>query len=284
MWLAALFAAMPVVSVGGDWHRSQTLVCSDCHTMHNSRGGAPMRYDQAGGAGANEPSDHLLRGANELTVCSYCHGGADVRAPDVVWPVPAAPTALGYVDLGGGFFNHPSGGYHRLDPTTTVMPSGGDAAVVMTCVTCHDPHGNARYRNLRTNPSGVARAAPPSLDVATTVLPDGSNPLQAYDASNMVYVAGMSQFCKDCHVAMSGHHGSDLAVSGTAEWATWNNLSISDRVRVQNPLFRTAPTSPPSPSDDDQVFCLSCHKAHGSANPGALVAPAQATICTQCHA
>jgi predicted CXXCH cytochrome family protein len=40
------------------------------------------------------------------------------------------------------------------------------------------------------------------------------------------------------------------------------------------------------PSSDDQVNCISCHKAHGSANTKALIYADAATLdstCQECH-
>jgi predicted CXXCH cytochrome family protein len=56
------------------------------------------------------------------------------------------------------------------------------------------------------------------------------------------------------------------------------------RVRVQHP---DAGTPAPPPSTGDFVFCLTCHRAHGSPNPTGLIYPDPTTpdsLCNQCHA
>ena len=46
------------------------------------------------------------------------------------------------------------------------------------------------------------------------------------------------------------------------------------------------PSDDQIPSRDDRVFCLSCHKAHGSPHESALIyadSPDMLATCQQCH-
>jgi len=283
-WLAraaalALLLAVPGARAG-EWHLAGALACTDCHTMHNAKNGQPMRYDLS-----PTPASLLLRAENATALCLACHrDSATSQAPSVSSPSNGDPP-------GGGFpadLSDPSHRAHALGPAT-VMPPDGDTAVVMTCVTCHDPHGNLAYRNLRAGPSG-ARATPAPV-VAQTVTADGTNAAQVYVRSNVRYVSGMSQWCMDCHVGLLASHSStsdlpphpwDRLVFGatSADWSAWSG-TVANRVPVQNALGRAAP------DDGDQVFCLSCHKAHGSPNPAALLyadGAVMSSTCLQCHA
>jgi predicted CXXCH cytochrome family protein len=254
--------------------------------MHNSQGGQPMRYD-----GQASPSTGLLRHANTLSLCIYCHDGSNPNAPDVIAPVAYTPNPA------GGFFSNTGGTAsataHNLGMSAAIAPGGSDS-LTLTCVSCHDIHGNANYRNLWLNPPGTGNATDVTVVVNQTVRANGSNPAQVYAASNLLYKSGMSQWCNDCHTNFHGkttgeegarspwlRHPQDQAIStGTnVDYAYWLT-AIPNRVPVQSPSDNVVPSS------DDQVFCLSCHKAHGSSNKAATIFADGATLnstCQQCH-
>ena len=271
----------------GNWHSMETLVCSDCHTIHNSQNGQPMRYD-----GAASPSPHLLRHADSLSLCLFCHDGSNAYAPDVIGPV--AYTA----DPNGGFFEN-SGSIssekgHDLNSSTPEIAPGGDDPLVLTCASCHNPHGTPNYRNLLENPPGSGNGADVPVAVSQNVLPDGFNPSSVYVPSNVIYKNGMSSWCNDCHQDFHGRsvseegisepwlrHPQDEQISGSygADYNGWSR-AIVNRVEVESPLDEIVPSS------DDKVFCLSCHKAHGSAYGSALIytdGMTKVSTCQQCH-
>jgi predicted CXXCH cytochrome family protein len=287
MLLIVVVAIFPDIARGGDWHVGGSLVCSDCHTLHDSSDGQPMRYDKQA-----TPSVSLLRNANPLSLCISCHDGSNQKAPDVIAPVT-------YVsDPPGGFFANTggiaSGNAHNLGMASSEIPPGGDNSVIMTCTTCHDPHGNSNYRNLLHKPGGAGNVPDMTVAVNQTVKANGSNPSTVYTPSNLVYKSGMSQWCGACHAVFFGksadkegiaspwlRHPSDRTISTDkhADYQHWSG-SVTNRVPVQSPGDDTIP------SGDDQVFCLSCHKAHGSSKPFGLIYADGATLpstCQQCH-
>jgi predicted CXXCH cytochrome family protein len=277
----------PVGLLSGDWHTPDQSICSDCHTMHNSENGQPMRYDLQ-----DSPAPGLLRHATALSLCIFCHDGSNPRAPDVIDPVAYVP------DPAGGYFSNTggvaSGTAHNLAMVSTEVPPGGTDSMILTCHTCHDTHGNANYRNLRPNPGGSGNTVDVTVTVAQTVKPNGSNPAQVYIPSNLVFKSGMSQWCNACHSNFHGktsgeegfqspwfRHPQDQTISTgrNVEVSYWRG-SLPDRVPVQSPTDNVIP------SDDDQVFCLSCHKAHGSRNKSTVIFADGATLnstCQQCH-
>ena len=254
--------------------------------MHNSFGGQPMRYDND-----PNPSPMLLRHASTLSLCVYCHDGSVATAPDVVAPISYVP------DAAGGFFpqqyGQQTGTAHALGLPNPVTPPGGFQSMTVVCTTCHDPHGGPNYRNLRTDPAGTGTVSI-SVMAKQTVLPDGSNPEQVYVPGNVVYKSGISEWCGACHGQFHGRtssqegvgspwfrHPQDQTISGSrhADYAGWSS-TIVNRVPV------LSPNDDSIPSTDDQIFCLSCHKAHGSANRAALFFSDGATLtstCQQCH-
>jgi predicted CXXCH cytochrome family protein len=277
----------PGAVITGDWHYGGKLACSDCHTVHDSGGNIPLRYD-----GVAAPAPSMLRAATPMALCVYCHDGSRGDAPDVIAPVTYVP------DPAGGFFANTGGTgsfkAHDLAMQPAVTAPGGTATFSLTCISCHDPHGNANYRNLRVDPTGTGGAPAVTVVAKQKVTANGSNPSAVYIPSNVTYKSGMSQWCGSCHTNFLGksmdkegvgspwlRHPSDVTISTAknVDKARWSG-TITNRVPVQSPNDDTIPSA------DDQVFCLSCHKAHGSGNPFALIYSDGSTLsstCQQCH-
>ena len=258
----------------GNWHTGSTAVCSDCHTQHNSAGGLPMRTDNN-----PNPAPILLRGATPLDLCLSCHEGTNPSAPDVIAPV-------GYLsESAAGPFPNPGGIdttiAHHLNSPTAEVPPGGSVPMILTCTTCHDPHGNDNYRNLRPDPL-QKNVTGQTVVALQFVLPNGSNPAQVYTPSNIIYKGTISTWCAKCHTDIaSSSHSVDKPIWGSqfASYTAWTSLTYP-RVPSESPLDNTVP------STDDRVTCLSCHKAHGSLNPSATIYADGATIdstCQECH-
>lgn len=283
----ALLIFLPLTLNAGDWHTTNQLICSDCHTMHNSQNGQPMRYDLL-----SSPSPHLLRHASSLSLCIYCHDGTNPDAPDVI-------SSVTYVsDPAGGFFTNTGGTAsntsHNLGMASPELSPGSSDSLILTCISCHNPHGNSSYRNLQFNPPGSGNTSDVTVVVNQTVRANGTNPAQVYIPSNLKYKSGMSQWCNDCHTNFHGRttgeegtaspwfrHPQEKQISGStdADFTYWSG-TITNRVPVQTPTDDTIP------STDDQVFCLSCHKTHGSANRSGTIFADGTTLlstCQQCH-
>ena len=254
---AALVAAIllllaPRRAEPGDWHSGALLLCSDCHTAHNSSDGTPMRYD-----GSEALTTRLLRGADQISLCLACHDGSQPGAPDVLAPVgyTANPAAGLFASRDGS-----TGFGHLLLGTPQQVPLGSQQ-MTLTCASCHDSHGNGNYRNLRGRPGGgIDPALVVSVDQAKR--PDGTNPAAVYDGANLVYRSGMSAWCVDCHdQAPTAHtaHSNDKQISGStiASFDAWSAVT-GLRVPVENPL------DPTIPSSDDRIECMTCHYGHGS--------------------
>ncbi len=258
---------------GGDWHYNASSVCSDCHTQHNSQNGQPMRTDNN-----PTPASYLLRRGTSLDLCLSCHDGSNPNAPDVIAPVSyISESAAGAFPNSGGT---PTNIAHHLNNPSSEVPPGGTQAMVLTCTTCHDPHGNGNYRNLRPDPSNTNQT-PVSIMVVQQYAANGSNPSQVYAPSNVIYKSGVSQWCSTCHGTPHTDHVNDPTIwsSKFASWGHWNSVT-GYRVPVLNPTDNVVP------SHDDAVTCLSCHKAHGSNNPQATIYADGTTLqstCQECH-
>src|ERR1043166_2310412 len=114
--LLTLLVAPPAMLRAGDWHYGVSLVCSDCHTQHNSQNGQPMRTDNN-----PNPAPLLLRRGTPLELCLSCHDGSDPNAPDVISPVSfVSESAAGAFPNGGGIPTNLA--HHLNNPTAEVPP------------------------------------------------------------------------------------------------------------------------------------------------------------------
>lgn len=273
VFIVAALCAVPLIA--GDWHYGAHLVCSDCHTNHNSAAGQPMRYDDV----AN-PSAYLLRAETKQSLCLSCHDGASTSAPDVMGTV----TYVG--ESAAGAFDNPGGTLvdhaHNLNTPTPVIPPGGTKEMILTCTTCHDPHGNDNYRNLRNDPAktGIANVTVVARQVTKA---DGSNPSAVYVSSNITYKSGISAWCQNCHgePLEGSDHPDEKPMFGSisASYARWT-ATLLPRVPVHSPTDNIIP------SPDDKVICLSCHKAHGTQHTSSLIWADNLSLdstCEECH-
>jgi len=258
--LAAVTFASARIAAGGDWHYGASMVCSDCHTQHNSANGQPMRTDND-----PAPAPMLLRRGTTLELCLSCHDGSRPDAPDVIAPI-------GYVsESAAGAF--PGTTTHHFNTSIAQVPPGGTVPIVLSCTTCHDPHGNDNYRNLRPDPTKTG-LTPVSILAVQTTRANGSNPQQVYVPGNIIYKSNVSKWCGQCHGAPT-HHSIDKAVDLTI----WTAVTLP-RVPVLSPSDNTIPSA------DDQVICISCHKAHGSDHDHLLIyadGTTQNSTCEECH-
>lgn len=308
----------------GEWHYRQSMACSDCHTMHNRKDNAPMRYDRS-----SAPAAKLLRHATGTSLCLHCHDGTNVTAPDVLAPVTMY-SGSGDEHSGGGSFERGQGmasnKSHDLGVSSSV-PLSTMGRVTLTCSSCHDPHGNGNYRNLLMKPNPFGAGTPVALgtDVFEEVSP--ANPptqqgtINAYKRSNIGYKSNMGSWCGECHDTLASNeagsasahfmnHPNNVAfntyspsrtnpshwVEGQGEGfgtATGDSSEGVPRVRFQVPTasnFAEAKTVSPG----NEVFCLSCHVAHGGSYEKALVWPFRESTggiggkdmisaCQQCH-
>lgn len=286
-------------SLAGDYHQGSALVCSDCHTMHYYEEGVTPPP----GADAGGPFDKLLMKTSTNNLCLTCHDGdtGTDAAPDVLDTAGADHAT----NRGAGAFRAAVGtatvSGHNLgvaaDAGTTppggtwTVPTGG-----LDCADCHEPHGNANFRNLLLRPGGVGTDIA-LTDVSQTALTPTST---QYNVTNISYGADAnnnpdySNWCAGCHAefnAAAANQASaawtnDANVGGdaagdaggaTQPWHrhpvthvtmqegntnghvsySWYNTGVSSRTPA-------ASASSTIPANDNVPFCGTCHKAHGS--------------------
>ncbi|MBI2932453.1 MAG: cytochrome c3 family protein [Planctomycetes bacterium] len=251
--IAALFLVGSVPAFAQKFHEPGNLVCTQCHTLHNSENGAAI--DPAG------PNHGLLKA--ELTdLCLSCHDTAGSNAL-MSWGGSTPPKVKGTVtnELPGGNFSYsfatPSNGHSPMgtgfnEPTLTVAPggtvNGGYPRTELECTSCHGPHGvnsgipsgyTFEYRNLKKR-MGNFGATPAitlgtSTEVTNSVIGSGdgdeadivtagaaADQNAAIGATNHnVYKGEMGKWCGSCHSNTddvgTGFHGTTLTDPDTAD-------------------------------------------------------------------
>ena len=311
----------------GDFHAASSLVCSDCHVMHYSKthrySGEPSPDPFLAPGG---PFPGLLKNSPSQ-LCLACHDGR-TDTPDVLGTnTNAYVRAAGRLNvLGDGADNtgHTMG--------STDIPSGGDwTNPGLQCSHCHATHGNGYYRNLLSNP-GTTTGKTVTYVTGSSV--SGTSAIQQlsdtsmvrhYEAGNIRYRQtqvgstdfGISEWCSGCHGHFHGvggdseMGGSMTGNNGSRPWIRHPTRDVTMAEGVTNrhidashwfsePASRVPVVSPggnipgTATSSDNEVFCGSCHKAHGSPHRKGLIFDDETTAkledgislmqtCQQCH-
>ncbi len=289
------------------YHVRGAMVCADCHLAHTSA-------DSSRGPSALVPAD-------PLDVCLRCHDDQE-RIPDVV-----GADANGLRQRSAGHFaapgvrnlnGHDLGRGLGAEDLCERCHGGGMAGASVTCTDCHDPHGNGVARNLRW-----ASAPDRTPDLGLFTNPAASGP-ERYEARSVTYgtldsdeLREASSVCLDCHHVFSGRihvdrdgdgvherhpaydserHSPNTIARGRAKQTTspahWNagdGAGFGETPRLRTVVRGARDFAGASRVDADRngVFCLSCHRAHGSDQPFALTYDASPRTapagCLQCH-
>ncbi len=287
------------------FHDSSSLICNKCHTMHYSEAGAiPSKANGAPvDADAGGPFKRLIYKAAIADLCLTCHSEGDGGAPAVSNP----GGALTVKKPGGNFYysksgnpsygekyGHNPGGILGTDSTLSQAPGGTFTASSETCISCHDPHGDVpdinSYRNLLYKPGNWTGA-----DLVITAIENSLGGNES--ATNKPqYLGGMSSWCGGCHTGFQGSEVTDPNVGDGVHWirhpddralgaemAGHYGTAYDWQYPIQDLNFNWTVES------TDQVFCLSCHRAHATEYPNSArwnnTQPSGAgTGCNKCHA
>ncbi|MBI4522600.1 MAG: cytochrome c3 family protein [Deltaproteobacteria bacterium] len=322
-----IFFSSILFTYAGDFHTAGTLACSDCHVMHYSSAhsltGVPGPDPLLGSGG---PFPKLLKNAPSQ-LCLACHDGKtdapDVRGANTGTHVRAA----GQLNVMGDGYE---GTGHTLG-SNAVPPGGTWSNPGLECLHCHSTHGNTYYRNLTPNPGTstgktVTYMTGPTYAGTVSIQQLSQTPLAThYSASNIRYRQtlagstdfGLSEWCGGCHGNFHGGGGtanvggSPTGDTGSYPWLRHPTRDVTmaegatNRHIDSNHWFSSLPSRVPvvSPTDtipgtastsDNEVFCGSCHKAHGSQNRKGLIFDDETTpsledgtslnqLCQQCH-
>lgn len=326
---AGLKAPVPAGLMATDgYHNGATLRCADCHVMHQSKQHAhaddPLNDPFGGYPQEFLVGTHLLKSPDPIDLCLACHndqpGIPDVLGSDV----------NGLTSRSAGYFadvdeRNPRG--HSLerglktDDFELCMRchfGGSLATASITCIDCHNPHGNGRPRNLQwaSYPGGE-----PQFGLLQSSSASG---LQRYEEANIAYgtdntdmLREVSNMCLDCHHVYSGssyidpegdgwhnrhpsydsERGSTNSIvqgetRGTTDplhWESGSGAGFAGTARLKWVAIGTSDFAIATQVDaaTNGTFCLSCHQAHGNDHAFALRWDPTTTPdglgCEQCH-
>ncbi|HHL40086.1 MAG TPA: hypothetical protein ENJ37_06240 [Deltaproteobacteria bacterium] len=258
--VVSLAAALHIgigVGLAGEYHATkeetfskttETLACSQCHTMHGTQGGASMIYT---GGTATYPA--LIRAASIVELCRTCHeanslGMSNPTPPDV-WN-----NTLGYVASAGDFNDRGvspanEANRHSVGQSNKVPPGSNPTLTIpyFSCISCHDQHGNTNFRNLRFRPGNATSditvsyrldnssqcsdgtSTPCDVNNDTTSNPLSQANLTKYQRDNVTFTRtasntnGIAAWCGGCHNDFHGAGGaSNMGGSPSGDTNTGN--------------------------------------------------------------
>lgn len=245
--------------------------CDTCHTMHASQDGSTWT-----------PNAVLLKGSG----CAACHALSTSNDASGLGGAFNAPQVIATTNtLSGGYFSLTGDSQHNVLDYTTAEDSvysptgtgpfgdyrgpGGDAARAtrLECVNCHNGsgahHGTGGPYRMLNGVSGTGDA-----DYGATVGRSGNT----YDA------ASMNTFCAGCHGNFHGTGSGDANIGSYGSWIRHPvNITLADAHLQTSRDYANDYTAAGATALDQSplgtggvVMCLSCHVAHGNAQPDML--------------
>ena len=280
------------------FHDGGVAHCNGCHTMHNSQDGALVDPDSPNG------NPWLLVDSSPSDVCIACHDHIEQTLGSDPLNPPPLKGAGNFVYLLEDNLNDGHGGAtdpipgdaagHNLfapghglaaDATLTSAPGGTFPASVMSCTSCHDPHGTTDFRFLY----GAGRVVQGGVATFTNPAPDADGLSMFFGAesqtSHTAYRGGMSAWCGNCHGDFHNNNtqlvhpaGSTLGGTIAQTYNIYNGtvdqlggtLATAYLAEVPFEGATNATTGNTSgPVGGDQISCITCHRAHATSAPDA---------------
>jgi len=287
--LAVLLTTGTVVA----FHDGGAGSCNGCHIMHEDA----VVIVTADGEGA------LLIGESASDVCLTCHAmaagsslGTDPLVPPpekgagnfvfllednindaidgAVDPIPGEMAGHNVIAPARGLFG---------STRNAVSPGGTFPSDMLSCTSCHNPHGNDSFRLLNgTGPvqGGIADFIHPAPQATGIDL----NSVAESNSNHTAYTSGMSAWCANCHGSyhaidgMGGfEHEVDHNFSGgsAAQYNRYNGPSDTIGASPASSYITAVPfedsaastSSTAGPAGNSRLMCLTCHRAHASSAP-----------------
>lgn len=299
---SALFVIAVSTTGAFAFHDAGVADCAGCHTMHNSQDGAPIDTVNVTGnpyllKAANSTDQCLSCHADY----GQFYGGLGYGAGgDFYWLTKTYTwTAHGHDrestgDSHGHNVISPANGI-LADQTLTEAPGGDFDSDWLTCTSCHDPHGNMNFRILYGSALGpiyvggrynFTEDAPLAAGNSRRTMPVDGDP--ETNLAHTVYKSGMGEWCANCHETFhsdnttnfvhpvsedlngladnyNAYVSSDDQTGGSQLTAYWGLVPFED-IDVDLETVDTENYTA-GPAANDQVMCVTCHRAHATAFP-----------------
>lgn len=268
--MAGVLMTFGMGGLAAAFHDGGVAQCEGCHTMHNS-------FDGASNTVAGTIGDNLTRGSDPSSTCLRCHdgaGGYHINSTDgsnykpggdfywlsrtFTWTAHSNTYNSFGDDHGHNVKAADFTGWTE-DGTLGTAPGGSYSATVLSCISCHDPHGEV---NVGTGPvagSGSYGEADPAGAKRGNYRLLGNNDYSVggYDFSNPAPVAaapsffsgsetdtnhvnyggGMSEWCRNCHTSIGTGDmhpaGNDVGLDDLSTGANYN-LYVKSGVMTGN--------------------------------------------------
>jgi len=242
-----LFVLTGAICLGEDFHRGGTGNCQGCHTEPPALKGSDPSSTCLGchqaTAGLTLPKDHYVStDIRTVALCVQLPPGGDFcwLKKDYRWSSAEGPAASNNQISRGERHGHNivarDFGYNA-DTTHVLSPGGTYPAISLSCISCHDPHGNyRRFADGTIGSSGLLIVAsgsyadspnpdangavgtfrllagkgyqpkydgggnPFTADPPAAVAPSSYNRAETFADTRVAYGSGMSEWCANCHV------------------------------------------------------------------------------------
>jgi predicted CXXCH cytochrome family protein len=298
VWL--LLAAAPVLADNGP-HRqgasSTSDACAGCHRTHTAQSAkllgvtaqTALCYTCHGTTGTGATTDvqdgvqyapastaqitSVTRTGSGTTFAGALRGGGFSQAVIDTGLAGTGSTGANLGKIGTLAAFAPTTSTHDIGTTGTAWGLGNISAtanagtsVTLSCGSCHDTHGNGKYRILKPTPENAYTGAytgitPSATTMSNVSIADTTNAASGYvyttsdywhpeDASTgNTYIASVSGWCTSCHTRYLAGAGAGSTSSGDAVF-TYRHRSNGSQ--YADSVNGAAPT------------CIQCHVAHGS--------------------
>jgi hypothetical protein len=274
---AALNKATPATTL---FHKGGTGDCEGCHVMHNTEG----EWEDNNVGGIPTKNAHRLKGSDPSSTCLNCHQSAINNPVTEQYHISTNSVKMGQgippgqLSPGGDFGwlkkNYSWGNNERsfgerhghnivaadfnyaADTTIMNAPGGAYPSSGLSCISCHDPHGNYRrlmdgtiareglpvvasgsytdspepdqkgavstYRMLAGKGYSPSGARQFTSDPPAAVAPVSYNRSESGSDTRVAYGGGMSEWCANCHAGI--HNDGN---SGVRRHPAGNNAKLS---------------------------------------------------------
>lgn len=267
------------------FHKGGTGDCDGCHLMHNSE----EEWEDNKYEGLAKKNAHRLKGSDSSSTCLNCHESSIGNPVMEQFHISTNPAQMGqglppkHLSPGGDFGwlkkNYSWGNNERsngerhghnivavdfnyaADTTLMNAPGGTYPSSGLSCVSCHDPHGN--YRRLLDG--SIAREGLPVVasgsytdsqepdhngavsvfrmlagkgyptegreftsDPPAAVAPLSYNRSESGTDTRVAYGRGMSEWCGNCHGAIHNDGNSSVRLHPTGNSAKLSTESVAN--------------------------------------------------------